>query len=334
MSFSQLKLLVYIPTYTDHKLAAAQAKRLRTEFQSREIQLWIAISVNSVNLSDQDLSELENLSDKLIHFSENLGGDTNINLGFISALSEQADFFWILSANDVLLPGAARKVQTALENSKADMLIISSSRNEQLGFLESAFSGASTQLPLGLISAVIYRCSVFRESFASALKFAWTGWGQLSVIQNALFAVNSLSYEIINEDQIYERGSDTSSDEQLKKNQSNYRHSFFGYPLVVALLFRSDKRIQNKIIRKWLWGNWYKIGFYKKGHSPYLESGETNRDVFWTEALARPFILKSGLASPLLYMFGNSVALAQLQDKKLLRLAKDIVYPRQKNHTT
>jgi hypothetical protein len=302
---------------------------LRSEFQSTKLKLQIVISVNSIILSHEEVSELEKFCDKLIYFSENLGGDTNINLGFVTALSEQADFLWILSANDLLLPGATKKILIALEVLKSDMLIISSTQRNHDGSLRDVFYGEGTEMPLGLISAVIYKCSVFRESFASALKFAWTGWGQLSVIQNALFEAKSLSFEIVDEKFIYERNMDALPYNQFKKNQSNYRHSFFGYPLVVTLLFGSDKRTQNKIIRHWLWNNWYKIGFFKKGHSPYLDSGETARDVFWTEDLARPLIVRSGLLSPLLFVIGNLAIISTWQDNQFFRAVKARIYPKQ-----
>lgn len=326
MSVSKLKFVVYIPTYTDYKHAGLQAERLRTEFESTLLDLVVVISVNSVSLSQTDLTQLKNSCDKLIYFPENLGGDTNINLGFVSALREKADYFWILSANDTLIPGASRLVLKAVENLNSDLLIISPSSNPP-GTLQNAFSGKSAQLPLGLISAVIYNCSIFRESFASSLKFSWTGWGQLSVIQNALFELKTLSYEVIDQACVYDRSTDSNSSEQLKRNQSNYRHSFFGYPLVVTLLFGSNKRIQNRIIRQWLWSNWYKIGFFRKGHSPYLATGETVKDAFWTETLAKPFIIRSGLLSPLLYILGNTSLISKMQHNSLLRLAKSRIYP-------
>jgi hypothetical protein len=103
---------------------------------------------------------------------------------------------------------------------------------------------------------------------------------------------------------IYERTPKASKSEQLEKNQSNYRHSFFGYPLLISLLFEGDKKSRNKLIQKWLRVNWYKIGYFKNGHSPYQDRGHTAKDAFWTGPLAKPYILKSGLTSPILYFFG------------------------------
>jgi hypothetical protein len=326
MSFLKLKLVVYIPTYVDYKLAALQAKRLKNEFHGSSLELKVIISVNSVNLSQEDICELNESCDTLIYLPENLGGDTNINLGFIWALREHADFFWVLSANDLLRPGAVNFIERAIENCSTDLLVVSSSMTNSKGSFENAFLGKGAELPLGLISAVIYRSEVFREAFASSLKFAWTGWGQLSVIQNTLFEVGSISYEIIDVRHIYDRVTNFSEPDQLIRNQSNYRHSFFGYPLVVSILFNSDEKMKNRIIRHWLWNNWYKIGFFKKGHSPYQAAGETAKDVFWTGNLARRTILRSGVLSPVLYLIGVLPIISKMQGIRVFQEIKTRMY--------
>ena len=305
MSFFRPKLLVYIPTYVDHYLAANQARILRAEFNSVKMDIRVVISVNGVKLTAKDIENLENSCHKLIIFKENLGGDTNINLGFLCALEENADFLWILSANDTLLIGAGCAIQSAIENMDSDFLLIGKSNGGPSGILTNAFSDESANLPLGLISAVIYRSAAFKEAFASSLKFAWTGWGQLSVIQNALFGGKELKYEMVNEQIIYDRAPKTSIAQQLETNQSNYRHSFFGYPLLIALLFEGDKKLANRLIRKWLWANWYKIGFFKNGNSPYQLGRHSAHDAFWTGPLSKPYILKSGMTGSILYLLGH-----------------------------
>ena len=215
------------------------------------------------------------------------------------------DFLWILSANDTLLTGAGHAIQSAIENTTSDFLIVGKPNGGLSGILHNAFSDESMNLPLGLISAVVYRTEAFKEAFASSLKFAWTGWGQLSVIQNALFDRKELRYELVNEQFVYDRAPKTSIAQQLQTNQSNYRHSFFGYPLLIALLFEGDKKLANRLIRKWLWANWYKIGYFKNGNSPYKLSHHSAHDAFWTGPLSKPHILKSGITGPILYLLGH-----------------------------
>jgi hypothetical protein len=305
MSISIPKMLVYIPTYVDHHLAADQARVLREDFKSAKVSLQIIISVNGVQLTPQEIANLEDVSDRLIIFDESLGGDTNINLGFLIALQESADFFWILSANDTLLASCGSELKSAIENLQFDFLIIGKPSNGLSGFLLNAFSGEGLQLPIGLISAVIYRTEVFKEAFANSIKYAWTGWGQLSVLQNTLFERSVLKYELIDEKKVYDRIPTTSIDSQIEKNKSNYRHSFFGYPLIISLLFNEDKKSRDELIRKWLLTNWYKIGYFKTGRSPSQILGHTAKDAFWTGPLSRQYILRSGPFSPLLYFFGH-----------------------------
>jgi hypothetical protein len=305
MSVSIPKMLVYIPTYVDHHLALDQARTLRAEFDSLKVSLQVIISVNGVQLTPKEIANLEDACDRLIIFDESLGGDTNINLGFLLALQEHSDFFWILSANDTLLASSGSDLQSAIVNLDFDFLIIGNPINGLSGSLLNAFSGEGIQLPIGLISAVIYRTEVFREAFASSIKYAWTGWGQLSVLQNTLFERSVLKYKLVDEKKIYDRIPTASIELQIEKNKSNYRHSFFGYPLIISLLFKEDQKSRNKLIRNWLLANWYKIGYYKTGRSPNQALGHTAKDAFWTGPLSRPYILKSGLFSPILYFLGH-----------------------------
>lgn len=305
MSVSIPKMLVYIPTYVDHHLALDQARTLRAEFDSLKVSLQVIISVNGVQLTPKEIANLEDACDRLIIFDESLGGDTNINLGFLLALQEHSDFFWILSANDTLLASSGSKLQSAIEDLEFDFLIIGNPNNRLSGSLSNAFSSEGIQLPIGLISAVIYRTEVFKNAFANSIKYAWTGWGQLSVLQNALFERSVLKYELVDEKKIYDRIPTTSIEFQIERNKSNYRHSFFGYPLIISLLFKEDQKSRNKLIRKWLLANWYKIGYFKTGRSPNQALGQSAKDAFWTGPLSRQYILKSGPFSPLLYFFGH-----------------------------
>jgi hypothetical protein len=331
MSVSIPKILVYIPTYVDHHLALDQARTLREEFDSRKISLQVIISVNGVQLTPQEIAKLEDACDRLIIFDESLGGDTNINLGFLLALQERSDFFWILSANDTLLASCGSELQSAIENLEFDFLIIGNPNNGLSGSLLNAFSGEGIQLPIGLISAVIYRTEVFKEAFANSIKYAWTGWGQLSVLQNTLFKRSVLEYKLVDEKKIYDRIPTTSIQFQIEKNKSNYRHSFFGYPLIISLLFKEDKKSRNVLIRKWLLTNWYKIGYFKTGRSPSQTLGHTAIDAFWTGPLSKQYILRSGPFSPLLYFFGHIPFLNISRRFVFIKLVHSVLFTKNKN---
>jgi hypothetical protein len=305
MSISLPKLLVYIPAYSDFIGAGEQSRKIKSrEFQS-EIQVVTIISVNAVDLTNNEITILKESCDTLIYHRENLGGDTNINLGYLRALSEGADFYWVLSANDNLVEAGINRIIRALIDLNEDLIIIGNENSRLTGSLNNVFLGDGASLPIGLISSVVYKTEKFKNSFASALKFAWTGWGQLSVIQNAIFEHGSLSYKIINESSIYDRSSKIGISDQWERNKNNYRHSFFGYPLLASLLFENDKRTKKRIIRNWLGLNWYKIRFFKEGKSPYNSKVISTSDAFWTGPLSKNSILFSGVFSPILYFAGN-----------------------------
>jgi hypothetical protein len=322
MSVYAQKLLIYIPAHFDFESAIAQAQLILRERERVDLDIQVVISINAVDLTNESHLKIKNSCDDFVFLSENLGGDTNINLGYLKALSVQADYLWILSANDLLIPGSIEKISSAVGLSSKDMLVICSDKLEKTGFINNAFINGAANLPIGLISAVIFHVPRFGESFASALKYAWTGWGQLSVIQNSIFEHETITYDTVDEVLIYNRETQCSYESDLKSNQSKYRHSFFGYPLVVALLFADREKLRNQIIRNWLKSNWYKIGYFNQGHSPYSEEGFTTKDVFWTGPLSKQFIVKSGPMSPLLYFIGSLGLIFRLKDNNLLIMAK------------
>ena len=319
MSIYLKKLLIYIPAYSDYESAAKQARLIRKESAQVDIEIHVVISLNAITLDPSAEQNLRDSCDEFIYYAENLGGDTNINLGYLKALSTHSSYLWILSANDLLNVGAIQKIVNAISGMPNDFLLIHQDQVDKIGVIENAFFGNACTLPIGLISAVIFKVDSFKDSFASSLKFSWTGWGQLSVIQNSLFELGTLSYKVVNQEEIYDRNPSIPEDQQRLRNQSHYRHSFFGYPLVISLLFGNNKKVMNQIIRAWLRNNWYRIGFFKRGHSPYLESGSTVKDVFWTEQLSRQFILRSGPLAPILYFLGNSQLVFKLHKSTLLK---------------
>jgi hypothetical protein len=327
MSSRLQKLLVYIPTHTDFQQAVEQSEKIRTCSLPNELEIKVVISINGVELSPEEIQLVEKSCDELIFRHENLGGDLNINLGYLRALSENADFCWVLSANDELNLSGIKILLNKLVSLDSDMLIISFKNSGHTGILTNAFEGEGNLLPIGLISSTIYKTNKFKNSFANSLKFSWTGWGQLAVIQNALFEFGSLTYELLDEDKVYNRRSQSVASEQLKVNQFSYRHSFFGYPLIVSLLFSHNKKLKKKIIRKWLSANWYKIGFFKEGKSLNLGNAGTKYDVFWTEPLSRSAIIFSGIFSPILYVLGNLRFISKLHRFSFFRMIKKKIVP-------
>lgn len=321
------KLLVYIPTHTDFKQAVQQSEKIRTCSMFNNLEVKVVISINGVALSPEDSQLIEKSCDELIFHHENLGGDLNINLGYLRALSENADLCWILSANDELKISGIKILLDKLVSLDSDMLIISFKNSAHSGTLTNAFEGEGNLLPIGLISSTIYKTNKFKNSFANSLKFSWTGWGQLAVIQNALFEFGSLSYDIIDEDKVYNRRSQSVLSEQLEINQFSYRHSFFGYPLLISLLFSHDEKLKKKIIRKWLSANWYKIGFFKEEKTLNRGNTATKIDVFWTEPLSRSAILFSGIFSPILYVLGNLRFISKLHRYSFFRKIKKKITP-------
>ena len=305
-----IRMLIYIPAYTDYLAAVDQAEKCRAKSQETtsnpKWEITIAISINSITLHEIELNQVQNSCDKLYYLPQNIGADTNINLGFLRALEGSFEYFWLLSTNDFLKENAIEIILGELLKKENDLLIIAPGEGGRSGKLQNVFLDPDLKLPLGLISSVIYRTEKFKEPFADSLKFAWTGWGQLSVIQQGINNHNEILFNTIEESNIYSREVTKTKSDYLDWNRSAYRHSFFGYPLIAGLIFQENKKLKNEITRKWLYSNWYKISFFKSGKSIYKKSGHSSSDVFWTEMLSKSQILHSSKASPFFYWLGSS----------------------------
>jgi hypothetical protein len=122
MTSAQPKIfLVYIPCHSDYKRALETAVKIRSQFaeiQNSRVKnafmLKIYISVNGVSLPREQYNELEKSADFLNYFSDPLGGDTNINQGFLKALEIKPDYFWILSANEFLVDGSINYILNSI----------------------------------------------------------------------------------------------------------------------------------------------------------------------------------------------------------------------------
>jgi hypothetical protein len=122
-----------------------------------ELQVATIISVNAVELTNNEITMLKESCDTFIYHRENLGGDININLGYLRALSDGADFYWVLSANDALIGTGIKHIFRALIDLDSDLLIVGDENSRLTGDLNNVFFGDGSLLPIGLISSVIYK---------------------------------------------------------------------------------------------------------------------------------------------------------------------------------
>lgn len=313
-------LLVYLPCYLDYELSLRQAKRIREIFQESEVQpnfsIKTMISINGLNLTTEQIREIETLTDYQVIFPFGISGDINITQGFMQAIRLKADYLWILSSNDAVASTFLEAFQrNLLEKPEVDLLVGCSSSNLGVRRVASVFDSENREIPFGLISAVIYRTARTSNNFDSAVQLNWTGWGQLATIEASCISRNGLTVSVIEEKTLYTRSMRGLDDpkKESKRIRDGYAHSFFGMPILIYSLFAGDPKRQNRLLNGWVRSNWYLVNYFLntdfKLWNAHLASNQ-----FWLRAYANAAI---GNASPryrILFLASKRMNLARFQN--------------------
>lgn len=322
--------LIYIPCHSDYERARETSLKIRSQFaeiQDSKIKdfftLKIIISANGVKIPTEKCCELKATADIFNYVSEPLGGDTNINQGYLKALEINPDYFWILSANEFLVEGAINYIlNTILDNDDSD-LYVTNSRNRYETYLTSnVFIDVPPGSGYGLISSVIYNFKRTQQSFSAGPRFAWTGWGQLAVLQTACSVLGKLRVTEYPDTKIYlapftdvDSGSEESEYEFVRRT---YAHSFFGMPILIFALFDRDKAIRNRVMFAWLKKNWFKLRYFQKGAQREPDSNFPQFDVQWVQQIANLIFSISGPAISFLGLVGKVLNIEKMRENKLL----------------
>jgi hypothetical protein len=305
-------LLIHIPCHKDFQMAKETITKIRSQNQMRladsiatGIDIQIAISVNGTALPDHETAELIFLSDYFTHYPEATGGDININQGFLKALELQPQYLWILSVNEFLVESAlSNLLQTIESNPKSDLFITNSQGRHTTFEIKNVFLGLPVGMSTGLISGVIYNCSTLGSSFSAGPRFAWTGWGQLAVIQYGCLIKGTLLATELPDSNIYSKPitylDASESNSEFEYVRTGYTHSFFGMILLIYSLFPREVKIRNAAIRSWLYRNWYKISYFKIGTQLKYDRQSPQFDSLWVQTLALDVLRKSGLRARLI----------------------------------
>lgn len=324
--------LVYIPCHIDFEMAIAQASSLRNQFlllndkQKRYIhELIIIISVNGVELSREQMFSIKSVCDELIHSVIEIGADLNIAQGFVRAIQRPSEFFWILSTNDIIGPNAlSQVVQTFLDNPHCDLIGADENAFSRQIQISNILVNPIDGIHFGLISAVIYRTKNFIGNFPMALKLNWTGWGQLGVIQTSCFTSKTLSVVSIPKHVLFTKMASDRSDkeEDLKRNGSYYSHSFFGMPILIAILFAGDRKAKRKFLRSWLLTNWFKVGIFSTKPDEATSDNLIN-EPYWRQSIAENLIRVNGSRSRFIYFIGKTVDWQSFRHSRFAKAMKN-----------
>lgn len=328
-------LLIYIPCHSDYQRALETAVKIRTQFA--EIQqvsikntfvIKVHISVNGVKIPAKHYHELEKSADFLNYFSDPLGGDTNINQGFLKALEFKPDYFWILSANEFLVDGSINYLlKIFVENNQSDLYVTNSMNRSTTYQTSNVFIDIPSGSGYGLISSVIYNFKKTRSSFSAGPRFGWTGWGQLAVLQTACNTLGSLKVTEFPDRYIYQKpftdvgsGSEKTEYEFVRRT---YAHSFFGMPILIFALFGRNTKIRNRVLFAWLKKNWFKMQYFKKGTQGEPDPLQPQFDSRWIQQLAGLILSVSGPIVSFLGLTGSVFNFEKVRKNKILISVKE-----------
>ena len=277
MATSDKCLLVYIPCHSDLDLAIVQAQKVRKEYKelgncatSLITKLEIIISINNYKPSKSQLELAALVTDQVIDHSEHFLADANIANGFIVAYQRKVNFLWILSANDQLLELGFSKMISSLSND-IDLLVTGIHDADDFISIKNVIYPSMDGYSFGLISGVIYNCQRLSNFFDVANFFVWTGWSELSVIQNAINKKNSLKVRTVNTFEVYKQRQTDPKDLSRK-----YGHSFYGY-ILLGYIFATTKKEKRKFDRSYVFRNTFRFLVYRRKSKTMLPSSQSKR---------------------------------------------------------
>ena len=305
MAASSKVVLIYIPCYSDFDIAISQAQKIQNEFKENRkrissfiSKIEIVISVNYFKPSESQLLHASSVSDLIINNSKLFLADANISNGFMVAYQRSVDFLWILSANDELLELGLSKMLNALD-SEMDLLVTSVPEVDQVSLITNVIDPPMNGYSFGLISGVIYNCQTLSEFFNVSNFFTWTGWSQLSVIQNAINQKKGLQIRTINTFEVYKQRQTNAS-----KLAYKYGHSFYGF-IILGYIFAKTKKEKNRFIRFYIIRNTFKILLYRRKRVQTNQVIDPDNYLAWNQDIAEAIIKYTSL---LLYFYYSAVS--------------------------
>jgi hypothetical protein len=314
-----MKLLVYIPCWLNYPETLLQIDRLSEQYshirdENPDFELEFAVSVNAVSrLKPHIQKKFLEIDPKFTHFQANIA-DVNINLGFIEALRRSADFFWIISPDDVVSEQAIATIVRHLISSPESNFLVADEENSSIkpvhlrniNFEFRMLSEAS----FGMVTGVVYQVSAFQNSMHYGVQASLTGWGQLAVILGGARSKRGINGVIIPSSFLYYRGDPKNlTSQQIKENIQKYAHSFFGFVVLISLLSSEPKRE----IRKWVYANFLKIGSYSSLHTNKIYGYAYITDM---KQMAATVIRQCSLITRFIYLLSSNLPLYRLRFKK------------------
>ena len=229
------------------------------------------------------------------------------------ALLERPKYFWLLSTNDFIQPGAVKIILDKLQESpQIDLLAMNGSGLEGIFSETAVLNPPRSQMSYGVISGVVYDFEKIGMYFNYAPFFPWTGWSQLSVLEAALRSRRVLQIATVPHFKIYRQ-----NERSTRESGAYYAHSFFGM-LILGSIFEFKDSAKRSFIRNYVWRNFYNIGLYSRNNrASEIISSESY--LSWNQLVAESIIRRYTPMTYLLYLLFRRVKFYEVERFVLLK---------------
>ena len=290
-------------------------RKLRNKTTNLEATLEVIIAINGTSISDHELESIVDRGLRVKIIQENIGGDANINEAFFYAMENSPDYLWILSANDEIKNQTLEKIFKCCI-SRSDLVVFARNDKEEIITPTSVFEKEYEAVPFGLISSVIYDVNQMRGYFPQGLRFHWTGWGQLAVIETAL-RFGKIKVLTFPESEIFANQTNVDAAKNRETVARTYNHSFFGMPLVIRGLYADSPARAKQLQKQWISGNWFKIHNFNIRKNTWANQAEITNA--WIQDISLTHLRSLDLKSKFLVVTGNSIPWENFANVELLR---------------
>jgi hypothetical protein len=232
--------------------------------------------------------------------------DINISNGFIKALETKPDILWLLSANDDLVPNAIGNILIEfVKDQNLDLLVTSLDRDET--FTEyQVIDPSKTGFSYGLISGVVYKLNRLMPFLHNGPFMAWTGWSQLTVIQNSMDSLSGLRVKALPFELVYRQ-----RERELGSAGKHYAHSVFGM-LILGVILKKNKRAARKFIRKYIFTNFYSWHLFSRRWNYSGQIAAKDHYLAWNQIIAEALIFKKTPVTYFFYQFFKTIPFENL----------------------
>jgi hypothetical protein len=308
-----MKVLVYIPCHSDFDCAVLQAQKVKNDFDFfkgvqnlQDLRLNIILSVNAYQPSQEQIRIASEICSEVITNSTGYMGDINISNGFIKALETKPDILWLLSANDDLVSNAIGNILIEFVKDKnLDLLVTSLDRDET--FTEyQVIDPNKTGFSYGLISGVVYKLDRLMPFLHNGPFMAWTGWSQLTVIQNSMDSLSGLRVKALPFELVYRQ-----RERELGSAGKHYAHSVFGM-LILGVILKKNKRAARKSIRKYIFTNFYSWHLFSRRWNYSGQIAAEDHYLAWNQIIAEALIFKKTPVTYFFYQFFKTIPFENL----------------------